>query len=64
MNTNNYYNEIRNEIGKEFGLEALGYGAARPTLSIVQCLMLLNKYGMDKASVIAKRYASLAKVVK
>ncbi len=64
MNTNNYYNEIRNEIGKEFGLEALGYGAPRPTLSIVQCQMLLNKYGMDKATLIAKRYANFVKVVK
>ena len=33
MNTNEYYNEIRNDIAKEFGLEAIGYGANRLDVS-------------------------------
>jgi hypothetical protein len=70
---NNYYNEIRNEIGKEFGLEALGYNAPRPALSIRQAQYLNAKYPSadplemkpsDKAMLIAKRYASFVKVVK
>jgi hypothetical protein len=62
---NNYYNEIRSDIAKDFGLEAGGYAPApKYPLSIRQCQILLNKYGMDKATIIAKRYASLAKVVK
>ena len=63
--TTNYYNEIRSDIAKEFGLEAGGY-APRPKylLTIRQCQILNNKYGFEKASVIVKRYASLAKVVK
>lgn len=28
---NDYYNEIRNDIAKEFGLEAIGYGSPRIT---------------------------------
>jgi hypothetical protein len=61
---NNYYNEIRSDIAKDYGLEAAGYAPA-PTyaLTLRQCQVLLNKYGMDKASVIVKRYASIAKVV-
>lgn len=27
MNTTEYYNEIRNDIAKEFGFEAIGYGS-------------------------------------
>lgn len=27
----NYYDEIRNDIAKEFGLEAIGYGSNRLT---------------------------------
>ena len=62
---NNYYNEIRNDIAKDFGLEAAGYAPA-PTyaLTLRQCQILLNKYGMEKASVIVKRYAALSKVAK
>lgn len=26
---NNYYNEIRNDIAKEFGFEAIGYGSPK-----------------------------------
>jgi hypothetical protein len=62
---NNYYNEIRSDIAKDFGLEAGGYAPApKYPLTLRQCQILLNKYGMDKASVIVKRYASIAKVVK
>lgn len=62
---NNYYDEIRNDIAKDFGLEAAGYAPApKYALTLRQCQILLNKYGMEKASIIAKRYASLAKVGK
>lgn len=62
---NNYYNEIRNDIAKDFGLESAGYAPApKYALTLRQCQILLNKYGMEKASVIVKRYASLAKVGK
>ena len=59
---NNYYNEIRNDIAKDFGLEAAGYAPApKYALTLRQCQILNNKYGFDKAMVIAKRYASLQK---
>ena len=62
---NNYYNEIRNDIAKDFGLEAAGYAPApKYALTLRQCQILLNKYGMEKASIIAKRYAYLSKVGK
>jgi len=62
---NNYYDEIRNDIAKDFGLEAAGYAPApKYALTLRQCQILLNKYGMEKASVIAKRYASIAKAGK
>lgn len=62
---NNYYNEIRNDIAKDFGLEAAGYAPApKYALTLRQCQILLNKYGMEKASVIVKRYAALSKVAK
>ena len=65
MNYTNYYNEIRSDIAKDFGLESAGYAPApKYALTIRQCQILLNKYGMEKASVIAKRYASLSKVGK
>ena len=59
---NNYYNEIRSDITKEFGLESAGYAPRNYSLTIRQCQILLNKYGFDKANLIAKRYASLKKV--
>jgi hypothetical protein len=59
---NNYYSEIRNDIAKEFGLESAGYAPRNYSLTIRQCQILLNKYGFDKANLIAKRYASLKKV--
>jgi len=62
---NNYYDEIRNDIAKDFGLEAAGYAPApKYALTLRQCQILLNKYGMEKASIIAKRYASIAKAGK
>jgi len=60
----NYYNEIRSDIAKDFGLEAGGYAPRNYALTIRQCQILNNKYGFDKAMVIAKRYASLSKVGK
>lgn len=56
-------NTIYNEIAEEFGSSSLSINNPLPSyaLSIVQCQILLNKYGMEKASVIAKRYASLQK---
>ena len=62
---NYYYNEIGNDIAKDFGLEAAGYAPApKYALTLRQCQILLNKYGMEKASIIAKRYASIAKAGK
>ena len=62
---NNYYNEIRSDIAKDFGLESAGYAPApKYALTLRQCQNLLNKYGMEKASIIAKRYASIAKAGK
>ena len=71
MNTNNYYNEIRSDIAKDFGLEAGGYAPTpAPALSISQSLYLINKYPKsdplelgvsDKAMLIGKRYATLKK---
>lgn len=58
-------NTIYNEIAEEFGSSALSVN--NPTtyaLTLRQCQILLNKYGMEKASIIAKRYASLSKVGK
>jgi hypothetical protein len=58
---NNYYNEIRNEIAKDFGLEAAGYAPApKYLLTIRQCQILNNKYGFEKAQIIVKRYRSLS----
>ena len=56
-------NTIYNEIAEEFGSSALSIN--NPTtyaLTLRQCQILLGKYGMEKASIIAKRYASLKKV--
>ena len=71
MYTNNYYNEIRSDIAKDFGLDAGGYAPIpAPALSISQSLYLINKYPKsdplelgvsDKAMLIGKRYATLKK---
>jgi hypothetical protein len=57
-------NTIYNEIADEFGSSALSINNPLPSyaLTIRQCQILLGKYGMEKASIIAKRYASLKKV--
>lgn len=61
----NYTNEITRELVAEYGTSILSKN--NPThyaLTLRQCQVLLNKYGMEKASIIAKRYAALGKVVK
>ena len=67
MNYTNYYNEIRSDIAKDFGLEAAGY-APRPKLMPIQVAQRINaKYPSDelsmkpsaKAVYIAKRYHAL-----
>ena len=75
MNTNNYYNEIRSDIAKDFGLEAGGYAPAPTMLPIRIAQRIANKYPMvdngtrwgmpdPKAVIIAKRYMSLVMGVK
>jgi hypothetical protein len=56
-------NSLYNEIADEFGPSALSINNPMPsyTLSIKQCAKLHSKYGFEKASVIAKRYYSLAR---
>ena len=57
---NNYYNEIRNDIAKDLGLEAAGYAPApKYALTLRQCQILNNKYPIDKAKYIVTRYMSL-----
>lgn len=61
----NYTNEITSDLVAEYGTSILSKNNPMEyTLTLRQCQVLLNKYGMEKASVIAKRYASLAKVGK
>jgi hypothetical protein len=58
-----HYNTITNELVEEYGSSILSKN--NPTnyaLTLRQCQQLLNKYGMEKASVIVKRYTSLKKV--
>jgi hypothetical protein len=59
-------NTIYNEIAEEFGSSALSINNPLPkeALSLRECQILLNKYGFEKAMVIAKRYASMNKVGK
>jgi hypothetical protein len=75
MSLNNYYNEIRSDIAKEFGLEAIGYGQPKPMLPIRIAQRITNKYpSLDNGTrwgtpdprgvVIAKRYMSLVMGVK
>lgn len=57
---NNYANEIRSDIAHEFGLESAGYAPRnRKGLTTKQAMYLNDKYGFDKAMVIAKRYAQM-----
>ena len=57
-------NTIYNEIAEEFGSSALSINNPLPSyaLTLRQCQILNNKYGFEKAMIIAKRYASLKKV--
>jgi hypothetical protein len=57
---NEYHDSIRKDIAIEFGLEAGGY-APRPkyALTIRQCQILNDRYGVEKGLVIVKRYMTL-----
>jgi hypothetical protein len=57
-------NTIYNEIADEFGPSALSINNPVPswTLTISQCAKLIDQYGYEKATLIAKRYASLHRV--
>jgi len=56
-------NTITNDLVAEYGSSILSKNNPLPSwaLSIRQCQILQNKYGFDKAMIIAKRYASLQK---
>ena len=66
---NNYYNEIRNDIAKDFGLEAAGYAPAPKMIPIRIAARINDKYPptyegrkviLNPMGVrIAKRYLSL-----
>jgi hypothetical protein len=60
MNTNEYYEEIRKDIAKDFGLVAGGY-APRPKyyITIREAQRLTNKYDMAKAQIIVKRLKAI-----
>ena len=61
----NYTKEITDELVAEYGSSILSKN--NPTeyaLTLRQCQQLLNKYGMEKASIIVKRYTKLTKGVK
>ena len=76
MNYTNYYNEIRSDIAKDFGLEAGGYAPQPKMMPVRIAQRIANKYPSDfsqgrfnstlnpKAVVIAKRYMSLVMGVK
>ena len=56
----NHTNEIRKDIAIEFGLEAAGYAPApKYALTLRQCQILNNRYGVEKGSAIVKRYMQL-----
>ena len=70
MNYTNYYNEIRSDIAKDFGLEAAGYAPQPKLIPIRIAQRIVAKYpNIDngsrwgepnpKAVLIAKRYCSL-----
>ena len=71
MNYTNYYNEIRSDIAKDFGLEAGGYAPTPRLLPITIAQRITAKYPSTwvegerrptlnpKAILIAKRYMSL-----
>jgi hypothetical protein len=69
--TTNYYNEIRSDIAKEFGLEAGGFAPTSKLIPIRIAQRIANKYPSDfsqgrfnstlnpKAVEIAKRYHAI-----
>jgi hypothetical protein len=71
MNYTNYYNEIRSDIAKDFGLEAGGFAPAPKRMPIRIAQRIANKYPSDfskgrfnatlnpKAVEIAKRYHAI-----
>ena len=73
MNYTNYYNEIRSDIAKDFGLEAAGYAPLpKYELPVRVAQRINNKYPATgstrydmvlnpKAVLIAQRYVSLMK---
>lgn len=60
-NYKEYYNTITNELVSDFGKGILSTSLPSTALTIRQCQVLNNKYGFDKAMIIAKRYASIVK---
>jgi hypothetical protein len=75
-NYNNYYNEIRNDIAKDFGLESAGYAPSSTLIPARIAQRISNKYPSDfskgrfnstlnpKAVIIAKRYVAIMSVLK
>ena len=75
-NYNNYYNEIRNDIAKDFGLESAGYAPSQIAIPARIAQRIANKYPSDfskgrfnstlnpKAVIIAKRYVAIMSVLK
>jgi hypothetical protein len=57
-------NTITKDLVSEYGTSILSSNNPYPkgTLSLRECQILLNKYGVEKATLIAKRHASLRKV--
>ena len=56
-------NTITNDLVAEYGSSILSKNNPLPkwTLTINQCASLIDQYGYEKATLIAKRYASLQK---
>jgi len=75
-NYNNYYNEVRFDIAKDFGLESAGYAPSSILLPARIAQRIANKYPSDyskgrfnstlnpKAVLIAKRYVAIMSVLK
>jgi hypothetical protein len=51
--------EILNELVDEFGKGILSSSHPHTGLSLRQCQILYNKYGLEKATVIVKRWREL-----
>ena len=65
LELNNYYNEIRSDIAKEFGFQALGYGVKDTRIPVRIAQRIANKHGVTPRGIaIAKRYRSLVMGVK